>query len=230
MKKILLFGAMAALAFSASAQRANDADASWMGDGQPSSYNLIGVSYDNTHLGFHDGDDSEGLGLNGFGLEYTHGFGLSSAYPMYLELGFKWNMGFGSKSYDDDYESEKIKYQMMRLDVPVSYAWRFIVSDSFSVTPYTGLDFRFNAMGKTRSEYNDNGDSYKTDWANLFDKDDMGDETWNRFQMGWHVGVRAEYSRAFLGVSYGTDFIHAYKDGDYHVSTGNLAVTLGYRF
>lgn len=233
MKRILLFGALTAMALTANAQRANDADASWMNDAHPSSYNLIGVSYDNTHLGFHEkGEPSEGLGLNGFGLEYTHGFGLSQAYPMYIEIGLKWNMGFGSDSYKDEYESEKASYQLMRVNVPVSYAWRFGFGDNFSITTYTGIDFRFNAMARYKWESEYRGNKDESDWYNLFDKKDVGeDDTWNRFQMGWHVGVRAEYSRAFFGINYGTDFIHAMKHDDYyHVSTGNLALTLGYRF
>lgn len=233
MKKILLFGAMTAMALTASAQRANDADASWMNDGQPSNYNLLSVSYDNTHLGFHEkGEPSDGIGLNGFGLEYTHGFGLTKAYPMYLEVGIKWNMGFGSETYKDYDDYEKEKYQLMRLSVPVSYAWRFGIGDDFSITPYTGIDFRFNTMGRCKWEEVYEGSKEESDWANLFDKDDMGENgTWNRFQMGWHIGVRVEYSRAFFGINYGTDFIHIMKYDDYfHVSSGNLALTLGYRF
>lgn len=236
MKKIFLLGAIAVISLSASAQRANDVDASWLNDAQPLSYNLIGVSYDNTHLGGknYEFKDGKSMSLNGFGIEYTHGFGLSSVQPIYLELGFKWNMGFGSSTWEDDYEYEKELYQMMRLNVPVSFAWRFAADDSFSITPYAGIDFRFNAMGRMKEEYID---GHKTDgkWESLFDEKKMGKNwTWNRFQMGWHIGVRAEYSRAFLGISYGTDFIHAFSYNKYkedkHVSTGNLAITLGYRF
>ncbi len=237
MKRILFFSAMAAVALVASAQRANDSD-SWMGDSHPSSYNLVGVSYDNTSLNgknYEFTEDHKSMSLNGFGLEYTRGFGLSSVNPMYLEAGIKLNMGFGSKSYEDVYDSEKVSVQMMRLSVPVSFAWRFAAGDNIAITPYAGIDFRINVMGRAKSEEEYNGQKHEYDWVNIFDEDEIGeDDTWNRFQMGWHIGVRAEYSRAFLGISYGTDFIKAYSynDEDFksHVSTGNLAVTLGYRF
>ena len=60
----------------------------------------------------------------------------------------------------------------------------------------------------------------------------MGDKdyTWNRFQLGWHVGVGFNYKALYLGVNYGTDFINAYKHKKSHVSSGNLAVTVGYCF
>ena len=80
------------------------------------------------------------------------------------------------------------------------------------------------------------------DWVSVFDSAedamDGDDNTWNRFQMGWHVGVGFQYKPIYLGVQYGTDFIPAYShkytyDGEsetYKINTGNLKVTLGYVF
>lgn len=230
MKKIISLAIIAASAMSVSAQLASDMSLSEID--APSSYNLVGISYDNTNLSGKNYifNGKESMGLNGFGVEYTHGFGLSRSLPMYLEAGLKFNMGFGSNTDDGD----KLKMQMMRLSVPVSYAWRFGFGDGMAFSPYAGIDFRFNAVGKLKVE---NSAGNETEWVSVFDKDDMGgeDDTWNRFQMGWHIGARFEYSRVFLGVSYGTDFIKAYnyedEDGDkYNVGTGNLAVTVGLRF
>lgn len=228
MKKFISTAVMAALAISASAQLASDMSMSETD--APGSYNLLGVSYDNTNLSGKNFEfnDKKSMGLNGFAVEYIHGFGLSSTNPMYLELGAKFNMGFGSNT-DEGYE---LKMQMMRLSVPVSYAWRFGLGDGMALTPYAGIDFRFNVLGRV-NEIEPNGD--ESGWNSVFSKDDMGeDDTWNRFQLGWHVGARFEYSRVFLGVSYGTDFIKAFKydeEGEKcHVTTGNLAVTVGYRF
>ncbi len=228
MKKLISLAVMATLAISASAQLASDMSMSETD--APRGYNLVSVSYDNTNLSgkHYDFNGKESMGLNGFGLEYTRGFGLSRSLPMYLEAGLKFNMGFGSVT-DEGYE---LKMQMMRLSIPVSYAWRFGVGEGMAVTPYAGIDFRFNLTGKAK-EIDPDGE--ESDWYSVFDKDDMGEDgTWNRFQLGWHIGARFEYNRITLGVSYGTDFIKAFKydeDGDKsHVSTGNLAVSLGYRF
>lgn len=227
MKKFVLAATIAALSLGASAQ-SSDA---------PASYSLAGISYDNTHLGgknFEFGS-KESMGLNGFGLEYTYGHRLSSTLPMYLEAGLKFNMGFGSVTESDEEEDYKLSMQQMRFSLPISFAWRFNATENLAVTPYAGIDFRYNAMWRVKDEYESEGEKEEYDWVSLFDKDKIGeDETWNRFQMGWHIGVRAEYNRVFLGLSYGTDFIHAFKydeDGyKSHVSTGNLAVTVGYRF
>lgn len=225
MKKVISLAVMAMLAVSASAQLASDMSATDID--APGSYNLVGVSYDNLRLSGknYDFGNDKSWGLNGFGVEYTHGFSLSSSLPMYLEAGFKFNIGYGSKSIDEDYDdySYKIKMQMMRLNVPVSYAWRFNVGDGMAVTPYAGLDFRFNVLGRIKA--NDD------EWMSVFNEDDMGeDETWNRFQLGWHIGVGFNYKHLYVGVNYGTDFINAFKYKKSSVSSGNLGITLGYTF
>lgn len=230
MKKVISLAIIAVSAMSVSAQLASDMSLSEID--APGSYNLVGVSYDNTDLSGknYTFNGKESMGLNGFGVEYTHGFGLTRSLPMYLEAGLKFNMGFGSNADD----GVKVKMQMARLSVPVSYAWRFGFGDGMAFTPYAGIDFRFNAIGRLKAE---NSDGDESDWMSVFDKEDMGgeDETWNRFQLGWHVGARFEYSSLFIGLNYGTDFIKAYNDTDdegdkYHVSTGNFAVTVGFRF
>ena len=64
------------------------------------SYNRVGISYTNTGLygskgSFLDGEEDD-MFLNGFALEYIHGFSLSSSLPMFIETGLKANFGFGS--------------------------------------------------------------------------------------------------------------------------------------
>lgn len=233
MQKILLFGAMTAMALTASAQRANDADASWMNDSHPSSYNLFEVSYDNTNLSGKNFEfvDDNSIGLNGFGVGYLHGFNLTKAYPMYLEAGLKWNWGYKNRQTKVDGTYLVSKTEMMRLNLPVSFAWRF-ETGNLSVTPFAGIDFRYNLQIRGKNEVGGNTDSK---WFSYFDEDKMGeDQTWNRFQMGWHVGVRAAYSDFSLGISYGTDFIKAFSYNKHgskaHVNTSNLAIALGYCF
>jgi hypothetical protein len=64
----------------------------------------------------------------------------------------------------------------------------------------------------------------------------MGDSesTWNRFQMGWHVGVGFQFTPFYLGFQYGTDFIPTYSydlgDGTYRINNGNLKITAAFVF
>ena len=91
LKAIMLAGALATAA-SASAQFANTGSNTASTD--LDDYNRISVSYNNTHFGFNKeagGSDSD-FGLNGFGLNYIHGFSVSSTLPKkwtYMTDGFK---------------------------------------------------------------------------------------------------------------------------------------------
>lgn len=243
MKKLLLAGAVV-LAAGIAAEAQN--------------YSLVALSYDNTQLWYGDnqgykkgleamGHESNSASLNGFGIQYSYGIGITDK-PMNIEVGVKWNMGFNGvtqKEGDDGYSLEyKYRTQFMRLGIPVSYIYHIPVNDMFKIAPYAGIDFHFNLLAKTKitGTLSYMGESESSDQTyNWFKKDGdegVGDNTFKRFQMGWHIGVRFEYKKLFLGVEYGTDFMPVmstkvtYDDETYksHINTGNLAINLGCYF
>ncbi len=233
---------------------------------QNTGYNRVGISYDNTNYGFNDlmklDQEMDGFSTNGVGINYIHGFSLSSSLPMFIETGLNFNIGFGSKNIGNKEEEDgfwmqkKYKFQNINLQVPVNFVYRFNATEDFSISPYVGLNFKLNLASKFKTQIDHNlpdeimGELDEEDiewiegkWCNLFSdsKENMGDKdlTWNRFQMGWHVGVGFQYKPFYLGVQYGTDFIPAYKhkfdfegypSETYKVNTGNLKITLGYCF
>lgn len=216
------------------------------------SYNRVGISYTNTGLSSHDYDfieDEDHMSLNGFALEYIHGFSLSKTLPMFIETGAKINFGFGAAAGDeyDYYDLEvtpKLQMQNIYLAVPVNYAYKFGIGDNCAITPYLGLNLKLHLMGRFREkndvdgdldDYDIDEDDLTGDWVNIFsddDEDGMGDKdyTWNRFQLGWHIGVGFNYKRLYVGINYGTDFIKAFKYKKSTVNSGNLAVTVGFNF
>ena len=111
-----------------------------------------------------------------------------------------WEEGFGYSTY----ETEE-NWKMASLKVPVNVIYSYQVPNTnISVDPYLGLRFRFNVYGEVEEKADGDSESY-----NLFDKDDMGssDDTWNRFQLGWQIGVKARFNNSFyVGVAYGSDF------------------------
>lgn len=178
-------------------------------------YNRVAVSYDHTNLSPNKEMGDKTVGLNGFGLNYTHGFGI--AENMFVEAGGNVDFLFGSK--------DKMKYQNINLQVPVNYVYRFNITEGVSIDPYLGVNFKLHFTEKEKYDV----DGAK--WADLFSKDDMGnDGTWNRFQMGWQVGVGLNYERYYLGVQFGTDFIPAFSQDKAKVNTNNIKVSLGYSF
>lgn len=219
-------------------------------------YNQIGVSYVNESFKFDfpEGDDRDNLTGNGFGISYTHGFSVTKKLPIYVETGLRFNFNFASEDNSDkDYGYEaKTKYQHAALSIPINIAYKFNVTDNFAIKPYLGLNFKFNVImrQKYESSYNQDNDhdwddddywdwddysrassssEPKAKWKDMFSKKDMDskDYVWNRFQMGWHVGADFQFSKFYLGVSYGTDFIKAWDWKKYKVNTGTLCVSIG---
>lgn len=186
------------------------------GDEVKSGYNFLGVSYVNTTIMPKHGDD---MGMNGFGVKFIHGFSISQTRPMYIETGVNFTMGFDSDSeeiYDD--EDLTVTSTLGSLAVPVNFAYRFGLANNIAIKPYAGLNLKFNVIGKTTASYDDESES-----VSWFKKDTMNA---NRFQLGWHIGAGVEFSKFYLGLQYGTDFMEFAKK----VSTGTFELTLGYAF
>lgn len=182
-------------------------------------YNRVTVSYENESYSPNHGD---GFSANGFGVEYTRGFGLAS-FPLYLEAGLKATFGFHSESEDGD----KDTFTAISLNVPVNVAYRIdLGANNMSVTPYTGLNFRVRCMAQNKYTYDGDDDSYTENW---FSKDDMG-HTANRFQMGWNIGARFNYGAFGIGLGYTLDFMKFYSYEGYKISTGTFNVGLSYTF
>lgn len=181
-------------------------------------YNRIGASYELESLSAKYVDD---YNLNGFGVSYIHGFGLSKSIPLYLETGLKMSMGFHSDSYKDyGYEiTEDIT--KMSFSVPVNVAYKVNFGNDMSLLPYLGLNFKINALANAKYTEEEDGDKY-SETVNLL----KGDDSANVFQLGWHVGVGFNFHSLYAGLSYGTDFI---KFAEY-VNSSTFNITLGYTF
>lgn len=175
------------------------------------------------------GDDVFDESVTGFSLGYNYAISLSQSVPVYLEPGIGLQYSHLSKDKNRERERLERKYNMFSAKVPVSLLYKFDIANSeFSIVPNAGIDFRVNIIGKYKYEYS-YGNESKSKSYNLFSEDDMKDEKWNRFQVGWHVGVNFMYANKFLlGASYGTDFSKIQDDDNVKVSTFSL--TLGYCF
>lgn len=202
-------------------------------------YNLFGISYVNETFSydFPKGyDDADNIGTNGFALKYLHGFSVSKSLPMFVETGLNLNFNFGSMDYYNDDAS--VKYQFAALAVPVNFAYRFKANESVTIKPYLGLNVKFNLMGRTKWEFEDDEDTDydekddSTSWCSLYSKNDMGDShaVWNRFQLGWHIGADLQFNRFYIGLNYGTDFIKAYSYKKYKINSGTLNIGVGVYF
>lgn len=233
MKKIITLACAALLTAPAFAQfttggmTTSKSSSSFGSGSEVSDYNEIGVSY--TMLKFTDAGDDEymedGLNTNGFSVKYIHGFSVSKSLPMFVETGLNFHFGFHSEE-DEDTDDIMYKSQFASLAIPVNFAYRFNISESFAIKPFIGLNFKLNVLGRSHislsSDFKDDLKDYGwsnsdikevEEWSSYYSKKDMGDKdfTWNRFQLGWHIGVDFEFNKFFVGINYGTDFIPAFK-------------------
>jgi hypothetical protein len=157
-----------------------------------------------------DGGSSESF--NGYSIGYNKAISLTQSQPIFLELGLAAQYSYKNKKdtnegyisgygwYSNDVEST---FTMVSAKIPVQLDYVFnIPNTNIDLVPNLGLDLRFNIIGKVKQEAG--GDSESID---LFDDDDMGDNAWKRFQIGWHIGINAMFNKQFMvGLSYGSDF------------------------
>lgn len=94
--KSLALAATIAFAMPVYAQFTNGSGGGASSAAEVSPYDRISVSYNNTNLSANKQAGDDDFSLNGVGLEYTHGFALSSANPVYLELGVKGRYSLGN--------------------------------------------------------------------------------------------------------------------------------------
>lgn len=155
--------------------------------------------------------------FSAFSLGFSKAFNVTQSAPVFAEAGIAAQYSFASDFEDFD----DINLSMLSAKVPLSLIYKFdIPNSSVSIMPNAGLDLRFNILAKL----SDDDDS-----INLFDKDDMGSSkaTWNRFQIGWHIGLKALLGQSFMiGASYGSDFSEIFEDC--HIQT--VSLTLGTTF
>ena len=236
MKKFKLFvlAAFLGLATSASAQFVNSGSSNSSASSTSSSFDFtsvktngwsrIYVSYLPSKMKL-DYDDADDMKFKGFQVGWLKGFGLTQRLPLYMEAGAAIQYRSYKDEESDSYYDFSQKCNLLSLNIPVNLLYRFNIKDDFSISPYFGLDFRINLLGKNKYEETYDGDTDSWD-VNLFDDDDMDNEAWKRFQAGWHIGVGFDYRIIHIAVEYGTDFNEIAEKTKF----ATTAITLGLNF
>ena len=235
-KNILATVMLAAVCTSASAQFATPSNA-----GTSATANVPSEEWSSVYVQYNPGtvepDKGDELDFTGISVGFNKYTSISQSMPLFLEYGVA-----GQYSWNSEEEDEiTIKYNVGSIKAPVNVSYVFNLPNSnISIAPYAGLNLRFNLWGNRKFEVDGLGDYEDYFWeemedeygikeeANLFDKDDMGskDATWKRFQIGWQIGVNVNFEKAYLGLSYGSDFTEIVKD----CKMKTTSITLGYKF
>lgn len=178
---------------------------------------------------------------NGLTVGYMYGMNVLKSLPLYVEFGANvgWIFGKHEEKESDEYYkyTEESSLNMFSLNIPVNVAFRFSFNDNkIAVTPYLGLNFRFNMAGTVKTTGVASNDDAKVTTilnTNLFSSDaqypeseddwdidgdvdegkytreasaGMGDWAFKRFQVGFNIGVAVDFKSLHLGIGYVTDF------------------------
>ena len=166
-------------------------------------------------------DEGSSKSFTGLALTWTKARSITTQLPLYLEAGLGAQYSFYNES-EGKYETN---VKVASVKVPLNLIYDYLIPNTnINLDPYLGLRFRVNVFGELEREYNGDSKTY-----NVFDKDDMGgsDYVWNRFQMGWQIGVKARFNNSFfVGVAYGTDFSEISKK----VKISETQLSLGFVF
>ena len=197
----------------------------------------------------YDAPDVTDDNLKGISVGYLRGFSLTHKVPLYMEVGaaFQYRFtdsyaGSSDTTYDEEQGYTSVSYSarvhMMSVNVPINLLYRFNINDRLSISPYFGLDFRYNVackirvkMRKSYGEYGEYERAKATKSFSLFDKEFMGQmgvEPFNRFQPGFHGGISLDYRMLHLAVDLGKDFDELSPTGKGKIRT--TSITVGYNF
>ena len=171
---------------SSSSMNSNSDAAAWSG---------LRISYHPVSINADGGGD---ISLNGASVGYVRSFGVSASAPLFIETGASASWIGGEVKNTD------VKLNMFSLNAPVNFGYKFAFGENNAIFPYVGLTFRGNIVGTLK---------YDDESINVFDDGDMDDDAWKRFQIGWQIGVGANFNTFFVGASYGTDFSEIMEGG-----------------
>lgn len=228
--RILMVVSLLVLATSASAQLSSNPSSTSDTDG----WNSVWVEWNPSTFKV-DVKDADNQSFTGISAGYSQSFNVVPLKPVFMEFGIGVQYSFYEEKwkeqeyyeYEDEYywSTRKQSLDLWSVKIPVNLTYKYNMPNGIvSLLPFVGANVRFNLIGK-RHDYI----GYKTLEKNVFDKDDMdgSKNTYNRFQLGWNIGVKAIFGKHIMaGLSYGNDFSEIAKKTTISTTT----ISLGYAF
>lgn len=163
---------------------------------------------------------------SGLTLGYLQSYNVVEGLPVFVEYGANIQYIFGKAStslFDEEDSDAYTKARTFAVNVPVNASLRLSFNnDEIAVTPFVGLNFRYNLAGK--QIVGENNAKIETD---LFEADEE-DGAFKRFQAGLNYGVSVSYDVYTLSLGRVSDFTNFVDDGK-----GRFVITtisLGYAF
>ena len=231
MKKSIFFAAVAAfmlMSVSASAQFVQSKGGS---RGAASAtvedvFNTFDITYSPVTARVSYKNDSQTTDMNGVSLNWSQARVLTNQLPVYIQYG----AGLQYTWMTDSAGNSKSIDHFLTVKVPVNVLYNFVVPNTaVSIMPYVGLNAQVHVLGLSKTTYDYDGEKevYK---HNYFSKEDMDDEPYSRFVLGWQIGGMVAFNRYFVGVGYNGPITNLYKEGEAKINHSQVNISLGIKF
>lgn len=169
------------------------------------------------------------LGMKaGMTLAGVVGLRASDSTPVFIESGLYYTERGGKK---DDY---RVGYN--NLEIPIVVKYGFKASDDIAILPFAGPYFSYAFSGKTKQPFNDaqlaSGTSVdkKTESVGTFDEKKADTGGLKRANMGFKLGVGAEYNKLYLELGYQIGITNVCKDDNLSSHSNALFCNFGVNF
>lgn len=170
---------------------------------------------------------------NGITLGYLESYHVWKGLPIFVEYGANIQYLYGKEKMSDieimnfEFDTD-YKTNIFALNVPVNLAMRLsFENNTIAVTPFAGLNFRLNLMGKQVCSVED----FEVE-TKIFNKSDddgaAGNAAFNRLQLGLNIGVAVSYDVYTLSIGRVSDFSRLSKEGKGRL--GVTTISVGYAF
>ncbi|MCM1504788.1 MAG: hypothetical protein NC127_06295 [Muribaculum sp.] len=157
-----------------------------------SDYNYVTLSYNNWTI--------SDLNSDGIGIEYIHGFSLSSKSPIFLETGIKAMYSLFSFEEEGYGFYDSFDFSTLKVSVPLRLTYKF-GGENISYAPFTGVSL---------------GYIFANDYAD-------GD-----FGASWQIGLGLDIKKFHIQVGYDLDVYHS--DWETDGMGGNFNIGIGIKF
>lgn len=176
-------------------------------------YNVANINWSSNQSGNEDALPIK----HGVTIGFHGATGIDPSSSLLMDFGYNFGVFFGTYE-ESGYDTEVM---MGSINVPIRLKYPLSVGSAV-ISPYCGLNFRFNLAGWWDTSIDGLG-SVNMD---LFDEDDMGDTVFRRFQTGFNYGVEIAFGTMSIGISHVSDFskiVDSDLSGKFGVTTISLA-------
>lgn len=160
----------------------------------------------------YDGDSVKSSeDLNAISLNWAKVTSLPVDLPLYLQYGAGVQYAWMTDSESEGDYSSKSTTSFLTAKVPVNVMYYFqIPSMNIALLPYAGLNLQGHILGQQKYTVKYDGES-ESETISFFSKDDMDDEPYNRFVVGWQIGAKVAFDKYIVGIAYEGPVTNLYK-------------------